>query len=234
MAALRLAVLNASHDDENTPRNFRRELDADLAEFDVTNGELPSSFAFDGGVITGSRSSVYWDEPWIADLKQWVGEAVETEMPFLGVCYGHQILADVLGGEVEDMGVYEIGYHDVERVGDSVLLDGVDDRFTAFTTHSDAVTKLPPGADPIAKNEYSNHGFRKEHVFGVQFHPEYDEQTARELTMNKELTDEKREEVLAGITAENYAAACDSKRLFDNFCAYVREVRDVEPTPVRR
>lgn len=233
MARLRLALLNASHNDENTTRNFRRELDADLVEFDVTGGDLPTSFDFDGCVVTGSRASVYWEDPWITPLKQWVGAAIDEGLPFLGVCYGHQLLADVLGGEVEGMGEYEIGYREIERTRDSRLFEGMADSFTAFTTHSDAVVALPEGAEVLAENEYGNHGFRKGRVFGVQFHPEYDPETARDITLGKDLPEERIESILAGITDENYAKACRSKVLFENFCDYVREVRSADPAPAR-
>lgn len=227
MSPPRLAVLDASHNERDTKRNFRRELDAELVEFDVTSGELPDTFEFDGAVVTGSRSSVYWDEPWIEPLKEWVAEAIDRGLPFFGVCYGHQLLADVLGGTVEGMGSYEIGYNEIRRTGESRLLDGLDDRFLAFTTHSDAVTALPPGAESIAENDYSNHGFRKDRVFGVQFHPEYDMETAETLTQRKPLSEERRRRVLDGITEENYATACESKRVFENFIDYVNSVRPV-------
>ncbi|EMA40883.1 type 1 glutamine amidotransferase [Halobiforma nitratireducens] len=225
MDRLRIAVLNAAHRDENTTRNFRRELDASLSEFDVTDGEVPSGYDYDGAVVTGSRSSVYWDEEWIDATKGWVSEAIDRGVPFLGVCWGHQLLADVLGGTVEDMGAYEVGYSHIERTADSRLFDGVPEEFLAFTSHSDEVSDLPPGADPLAENEYSNHGFRKDHVFGVQFHPEYDSKTARELVHRKELSDERLESILAEITQENYRRACPAKLVFANFLGYVREVR---------
>jgi GMP synthase (glutamine-hydrolysing) len=221
----RVALLNAAHDGDHTRRNFRRELDADLAEFQVTEGELPADFRFDAAVVTGSRASVYWEEPWIGDLKEWVGAAVETGMPFLGVCYGHQLLASVLGGRVEDMGEYEIGYRTVEQDGENALLAGVDEEFTVFTTHSDRVVEAPPGAEVFARNDYGIHGFRLGNVFTVQFHPEYDAETAETVTRGKDdqLDDETMERVLAGIDEENYAAACEAKRLFDNFLAFVRD-----------
>ncbi|MFP8953333.1 type 1 glutamine amidotransferase [Natrialbaceae archaeon A-arb3/5] len=226
MSQPRIAVLNATHQDENTTRNFRRELDASLSEFDVTDGTVPDDFEYDGVVVTGSRASVYWNEEWIRATKEWVGDAIDRGIPCFGICWGHQLLADVLGGTVEDMGVYEVGYSDIGRLADagSRLLDGISESFTAFTSHSDAVTELPPGAEPLAQNEYSNHGFRKDRVFGVQFHPEYDTKTARDLVHRKELSDERLESVLGEITQENYREACEAKLVFENFLAFVREV----------
>ena len=225
MGQLRIAVLNAAHEDANTTRNFRRELDASLAEFDITQGELPETYAFDGAVVTGSRTSVYWEEEWINATKEWVDEAIARDVPFLGICWGHQLLADVLGGTVEDMGAYEVGYSRVEHSGESRLFEGISSEFTAFTSHADEVSVLPDGAEPLAENDYSNHGFRKDRVFGIQFHPEYDQRTARELVHRKELSDERRDSVLAEITHENYQQACEAKLVFENFVDYVREVR---------
>ncbi|WP_302082764.1 type 1 glutamine amidotransferase [Salinibaculum rarum] len=223
MTRLRIALLNAAHDGADTRRNFRRELDADLVEFHCPAGELPETFQFDACVVTGSRASVYWDEPWIGELKSYVGDAIDMGMPMLGVCYGHQLLADVLGGSVEDMGEYEIGYRTVEHDGENTLLDGVDEDFTVFTTHSDRVAEAPPGAEVFARNEYGIHGFRKDSVFAVQFHPEYDTATAEDVASGKDLPDERIQQVLDGINAENYAAACEAKALFDNFTDFVRE-----------
>ena len=222
MSRLRIALLNAAHDDADTRRNFRRELDADLVEFDCPAGELPETVQFDACVVTGSEASVYWDEAWIGDLKRYVGEAIEAGVPTLGVCYGHQLLADVLGGSVEAMGEYEIGYREVRHDGGSLLLDDIDAEFTVFTTHSDRVTQLPPGAELLAENDYGIHGFRKDNAFAVQFHPEYDTPTAESVTMDKDLPDEKLERVLDGITEENFRAACEAKVLFENFLDYVR------------
>lgn len=222
----RIAFVDASHGDPGTRRNFRRELDADLVEFDATECELPCGFEYDAVVVTGSRSSVYEDEPWIGQTREWVREAIEDHgLPALGVCWGHQLLADALGGTVEDMGEYEIGYREVTHSGDSLLFDDVDERFVAFTTHSDAVAELPPGAEPIAENEYGNHGFRKGDVFGVQFHPEYDVATAEEVTRGKDLAEDRLQRVLDGITEANYAAACEAKQVFENFTDHVRDVR---------
>jgi GMP synthase (glutamine-hydrolysing) len=239
MTRPRFALLNAAHDSEHTARNFRRELDADLVEFDVNAGHLPDAVdpvtaetpgegEFDGAVITGSRSSVYWDDEWISPLIDWVADAAEVGLPILGVCYGHQVLAEALGGRVAGMDEFEIGYNEVTRHGEDPLFVGIDETFTVFTTHGDSVVHLPDGAHPLAENDYGVHAFRKGHCWGVQFHPEYDLATAERVTEGKRdrLGDERVDAVLDDVTPENFEASCEAKRLFDNFTGYVRRLGD--------
>ncbi|MEZ3115744.1 type 1 glutamine amidotransferase [Halobaculum sp. MBLA0147] len=246
MTDLRFALLHAAHDDDNTSRNFRREFDATLVEFDANAAELPppvdpdtaatpGAGEFDAAVITGSRSSVYWDEAWIAELLDWVEDAADAGLPILGVCYGHQVLAEALGGRVAGMDDFEIGYNEVRHDGDT-LFDGIDESFTVFTTHGDTVVELPDDAVELACNEYGVHAFRRGRCWGVQFHPEYDRETAREVTEGKRdrLADERVDAVLTGITEEHYAAACEAKRLFDNFERAVRDPQRVEASPRAR
>ncbi|PAU84096.1 hypothetical protein CK500_06580 [Halorubrum salipaludis] len=227
MTRLRFALLNAAHDGANTRRNFRRELDADLVEFSASDGHLPDHTEFDGVVVTGSRSSVYWDEEWIPPLVDYVAEAAAAGLPVLGVCYGHQVVAEALGGRVAGMDEFEIGYNEVRRRGDDDLFAGIDEEFTVFTTHGDAVVELPPNATLLAENEHGVHAFRDGHCWGVQFHPEYDLETAREVTEGKRdrLGDARVDAVLSEITPEAYDAACEAKPLFDNFVAYARGLR---------
>lgn len=224
MNRVRLALLNTSYERFDTRRNFRRELDADLVEYEVTDGDVPETFDFDGFVVTGSRASVYWDEPWIDDLKAWVTAALERDLPALGVCFGHQLLADALGGEVEDMGEYELGYRTVRQTDESTLLAGLSEEFVIFETHSDRVVSPPEGATVIAENEYGIQGFETDCVLSVQFHPEYDMATARTVTKGKEsVEDDRIQQVLDGIDEETYAEACEAKALFENFTAHVEK-----------
>jgi GMP synthase (glutamine-hydrolysing) len=209
-----------------TRRNFRRELDADLVEFHANGGELPETYDFDGVVVSGSSASAYWDEDWIHALEEYLAEAHERDVPILGVCYGHQALAAALGGRVEAMDDYEIGYRTVSHSEGDELFAGIDEEFLVFTTHGDAVVELPPGAEQLAENEYGVHAFRKGHAFGVQFHPEYDADSARQVTKGKDFDEARIQSVLDGITEENFAAACEAKQLFDNFVDYAARVRD--------
>ncbi|WP_253738853.1 type 1 glutamine amidotransferase [Halohasta salina] len=233
MERLRFGLLQAAQDNPDTTRNFRRELDADLVEFDVNNGELPPHTEFDALVVTGSRASVYWDDEWIDPLVEYVAAAAADGVPILGVCYGHQVLAEALGGRVAGMDDFELGYNTVERIGDDPLLAGIDDRFTVFTSHGDTVVDLPPGAELIARNDHGVHGFRRGDCWGVQFHPEYDMGTARRIAESKRerLGDPQVDRVLEGISPAQYDAACEAKRLFENFTAYVRQRADGRAMP---
>ena len=226
MTRPRLAVLNAAEGNPHTTRNFRRELEGSLAEFDVTERQLPAGTDFDGVVITGSRTSVYWDEPWIEETKAWMDTAADRGLPALGVCWGHQLLADVLGGTVEPMGAYEVGFSEVTHTGEGQLFEDIGSPFLAFTSHRDAVTELPPDAVETARNEHSIHGFEQPPFYGVQFHPEYDMDAARALIREKDLEPDRRAALLEEVTEANYRQAREATLVFENVLELVRSDLD--------
>jgi GMP synthase (glutamine-hydrolysing) len=226
MTTLTVALLNAAYNGDGARENFSRDVPADLEQYDATEGDLPDHDAVDAAVVTGSKASTYWDEPWIDALRSWLREADAREMPLFGVCFGHQIVADALGGAVDDMGEYELGYHTVDRTDESPLFDGIDEEFVAFCTHHDEVTDLPPGADLIARNECAIQGFRRGNAFGVQFHPEFDRDTAERVASGKDLPEAEVDAALATITDERVAAADRTKRVFGNFLRYAESVAE--------
>lgn len=225
MTRPRVALIDASHDDPHTPRNFRREVDANLVEFAAKTGELPADTEYDGAIVTGSRSSAYTEEEWILALSEVIESFVSADVPLLGVCFGHQALADALGGTVESMGEYELGYREVSQVASDPLFESVPDPFLAFQTHSDTVTELPDGATLLAENDRGLQAFRYGSAVGVQFHPEYDAETARDVTRRKDLSQDRIDAVLSGITEDAVARAAATKRLFDAFDTTVSEHR---------
>jgi len=220
MERLHLALMNAAYNGKGTWENFNREVPVKLANYDVVDGDLPDHDTVDAAIVTGSKASTYWEEQWIDELEAWLREADDRGITLLGVCFGHQIVAQALGGEVGDMEKYELGYHEVRRTGDSPLFDGLKHRFTAFCTHHDEVTVLPPGAKVHAETDVAVQAYRRGDSFGVQFHPEFDRATAERVIDGKDLSGERIENVSATVTDENVAAAEDTKQLFDNFVSY--------------
>ncbi|CCQ32561.1 type 1 glutamine amidotransferase [Halorhabdus tiamatea] len=225
-----LALLDASIGSTPAADNFRRVLDVPVSTYKVSEGELPPEPAddgrgHDGVVISGSQVAVYEDRRWIEAVEAWIDQAVEADVPVLGVCWGHQLLASALGGRVEATGAYELGYSTVERVRVSALFEGVGESFVAFESHSDAVSELPAGATRLAENGRGVQAFAVGDAYGVQFHPEYDVETARWVVQNKEgeIDADRLESVLASITPENHARTADARQVFGNFEAIVTE-----------
>ncbi|ERH13859.1 MAG: GMP synthase - glutamine amidotransferase domain protein [halophilic archaeon J07HB67] len=217
-----VAVVDASVGDTPARRNLRRELDTETTVFAASEGERPpvpasSRWTFDGVVVSGSQTAVYDDHDWIHELTEWGRRVHAAGVPALGVCWGHQFFAQALGGRVVDVGAYELGYQSVERVGDDPLFDGLSETFTAFETHSDRVAELPPGATTLARNSNGVQAYRVGRTYGVQFHPEYDRQTASWVIDGKQLPTERLEAARETITDETVAAAAETKQLFDNF-----------------
>ena len=128
-------------------------------------------------VITGSSAHVMDREPWVVAAERWLLDIVERGVPTLGICFGHQMLAMALGGEVSpNPRGREIGTIDIEVTGDDFVFDGAGERFCANATHLDTVTKLPPGAVALARSSRDDHQVIRfaEHCYGFQFHPELD------------------------------------------------------------
>ena len=123
-----------------------------------------------GLVLSGGPLSVYSDDAYRVDQ-----ELLGLGVPILGICYGHQLLASMLGGTVERTGGAEYGRTELAITGTSRLLDGTPERQSVWMSHADAVTKAPPGFEcvavtggsPVAAMEDPQRG-----IFGVQFHPE--------------------------------------------------------------
>ena len=178
--------------------------------------------AFDAVVISGSQSSVYEDRAWITQLATWVEDAIHTGIPMLGVCWGHQLLAQILGGRVEGSD-YELGYVEIKQRGSDAFFSDVPETFTAFATHSDYVIQLPDSATVLAENDASIQSFRHGSLFTTQFHPEYDEETARAMIGSKSLPEATVKRALASCTEENVKAAQEVKRVFRNFTDFARQ-----------
>lgn len=144
-----------------------------------------------GLIITGSPASVADREPWVLNAEQFVRRLVEAGVPIFGVCFGHQLLGQALGGEVQrNPRGREVGTTRVECLAADPLLDEVDAAFAVNMSHRDTVVRLPPGARVLARTPLEPHAIVRfaERVWGVQFHPEFDAAVMRDyLTERRDL-----------------------------------------------
>ncbi|KYF58198.1 GMP synthase [Sorangium cellulosum] len=146
--------------------------DARTDDFPAPEG--PGIAAF---IITGSSANVPHREPWMLRTEAWLRDVVRAGTPTFGICFGHQILAQALGGEViRNPRGREIGRIRVHRRADDPIFDGLPSSFETHATHIDTVGALPEGARTLAFNELDDHQVLRFSAtcYGVQFHPEMD------------------------------------------------------------
>ena len=155
---------------------------------------LPEPRAIGGAVITGSVEMVTDSRPWMLITASWLRRLVDAEVPVLGICYGHQLLAQVTGGEVGyHPDGHEIGTIDVHQLREAAgdpLLGALPTTFPVHACHSQTVLKLPPEAVHLASSELDAHqAFRiGSNAWGVQFHPEFSESVMRHYVVMYEET----------------------------------------------
>jgi len=152
------------------------------------NGKLPHIRSAKGFIITGSHSMVTQELFWSVKLEKYIQKVSKTTLPLLGICYGHQLIAKALGGRSDfNKKGKEIGVVKIKKIALDLLLKSIPKRFYAYETHYQSVVKLPRGAKVLAKNYKENHQavrFTK-NIWGVQFHPEFDEHIMKEYILNQ-------------------------------------------------
>ena len=139
---------------------------------------------YQGVIITGSAASVLQPPVWLPALFRLVEQAVAAETPLLGVCFGHQVVAAALGGQVRLAKRPEVGWVELCKVGDDRLLRNVGNPFRCFVSHEDEVYQLPPMLRrTVASNDCLIHGFcgLERPIWGLQFHPEMSLEEATSL-----------------------------------------------------
>jgi GMP synthase (glutamine-hydrolysing) len=147
----------------------------------IAGDDLPKAETCRGIVITGSHAMVTDCLPWSKAIAAWIPSIIKAAVPLLGICYGHQLLAWALGGEVGfHPGGKEIGSVDIHLLPDSImdpLFCKLPSPFKAHTSHSQTVLSLPQDAVRLASNSFDpNQAFRVGScAWGVQFHPEYNQ-----------------------------------------------------------
>ncbi|MEZ5869668.1 MAG: type 1 glutamine amidotransferase [Defluviimonas denitrificans] len=121
----------------------------------------------DGWLITGSRHGAYEDHPFIKPLEDFIRRAYAAKVPLVGICFGHQIIAQALGGKVERYdGGWSVGPTEYDFDGEVLTMNA---------WHRDQVTALPEGAKRIGTNAFCENAalVYGDRAFTVQAHPEF-------------------------------------------------------------
>lgn len=186
-------------------------LHADFTVFDLAkNPELPDIDKLSGLIITGSHAMVTDLEPWVQNLIAWIPQVVDRQIPMLGICFGHQLLAQAMGGLVayhpEGREIGSVCITLTEDGKQDYLLGRLPEEFKAHTTHAQTVLRLPIAAKVLAKNTFeAHHAFRiGKNSWGVQFHPEFTADIMNEYIV----------EQANSLTISGY----DVKKLQDSIC----------------
>lgn len=153
------------------PSFFERLLEGRGLEFrtyHVETMEFPQSVHdCEGWLITGSRHGAYEDHPFIPRLETFVRDAYAAKVPLVGICFGHQIIAQALGGKVErHSDGWAVGPQTYDFGGEPTVLNA---------WHRDQVTKRPEGAEVVACNDFCENAalIYGDRAFTVQAHPEF-------------------------------------------------------------
>lgn len=144
----------------------------------VFEGQLPSDpDGIEAVLVSGSAAGVYDDLPWIAPLRGFIQQAYEARTPMLGICFGHQIMADALGGEVRksEKG-WGLGRHAYDLTSDSPLSAHVAGRIGVVAAHQDQVITPPKQAEVYLSSAFTpNAGlvYKNGAAISIQPHPEF-------------------------------------------------------------
>ncbi|MEM9785651.1 MAG: type 1 glutamine amidotransferase [Pseudomonadota bacterium] len=151
---------------------FERLLDGHGFQFmtwNVVDMDFPPSVDIcDGWLITGSKHGAYENHPFIPPLEDMIRKVYAADIPLVGVCFGHQIIAQALGGRVEKFaGGWAVGRQTYDWKGDKIALNA---------WHQDQVVQRPANAQVVATNDFCENAalVYGKTVFTVQPHPEFD------------------------------------------------------------
>ena len=149
----------------------------ELTWFDVVRGEIPDAAdRCDAYVCTGSRYSVYEDREWIDRLKEYIRGLYDARRPFVGICFGHQMLAQALGGEVKpaEQG-WGVGIHEMQITRAEPWMRPERTQCKLQYMHADQVQRLPPESVVLAEAPHCPIAMFRvgDTMLGIEGHPEF-------------------------------------------------------------
>jgi GMP synthase-like glutamine amidotransferase len=186
---------------------------------------LPAPGASEAILITGSPFGVYDDTPWMEPLRDFIRNSFSVRTPMIGVCFGHQVIADAMGGDVrkspKGWGVGRHTYAIRERLS---WMPDAGATVSLSASHQDQVITPPRGAVTLASSAHTEHAmlaYRGAPVISVQGHPEYSDSFVSALysaRRGKSLTDDQVDAAIASLSSPQ-----DNARVATWFARFLRE-----------
>lgn len=159
--------------------------DLEFEVWDIVAQQRPQRLdSCDGWLITGSRHSVYEDLPWIRSLEDLVLEIHESRRKLIAICFGHQLVAQALGGKTAAASRgWTVGVQGMERSKNLPVNMGFPDPIRVIHSHQDQVLELPPRARLLGGNAACPFGLYQvdQHILAMQGHPEFQADYAKAL-----------------------------------------------------
>jgi len=163
----------------------RQPLPASFHCFNVVEGHYPDdSERFDAYLITGSKADSFGKDDWIGTLRTYLLGRYQNGDKLLGVCFGHQLMALLLGGKAERAGQgWGVGVHQYRVLSQEPWMQPCAETFNLLVSHQDQVTQLPEGAKLLASSDFCpNAAYRiGDQVLCFQGHPEFTHDYSRDL-----------------------------------------------------
>ncbi len=155
----------------------RQDPQLEFTTYRLIDGVFPQDpDACDAYLITGSRAGVYEEHTWIESAEALVRQLLDARKPVVGICFGHQLIAQAMGGRVEKSTKgWGVGIHHWQTQNTPWWMEGTPASFSMLVSHQDQVVALPEGAECIASSEFCRIAAFQlgDYALGFQGHPEF-------------------------------------------------------------